>query len=36
LARTYERLAELVPPVLVDRPLGPDVQRLVYYYFSED
>ena len=28
LAATYERLAALVPPVLVDRPLGPDIQRL--------
>jgi histidine ammonia-lyase len=28
LARTYDRLAGLVPPVLVDRPLGPDIDRL--------
>ncbi|HEY2701155.1 MAG TPA: aromatic amino acid lyase [Pseudonocardiaceae bacterium] len=28
LAGTYARLAELVPPVLVDRPMGPDIQRL--------
>jgi histidine ammonia-lyase len=28
LAATYERLAALVPPVLVDRPLGPDIERL--------
>jgi hypothetical protein len=24
----YRRLAALVPPVLVDRSLGPDIQRL--------
>lgn len=29
LAQTYALLAELVRPVLVDRPLGPDIQRLV-------
>jgi histidine ammonia-lyase len=28
LARTYQRIAAIVPPVLVDRPLGPDVERL--------
>ncbi len=28
LAATYRRLAELVPPVGTDRPLGPDIQRL--------
>jgi histidine ammonia-lyase len=28
LAATYDQLAELVPPVLVDRPLGPDIDRL--------
>jgi histidine ammonia-lyase len=28
LAATYAHLSELVPPVLVDRPLGPDIQRL--------
>ncbi|HEX5401298.1 MAG TPA: aromatic amino acid lyase [Pseudonocardiaceae bacterium] len=28
LARTYERIAAIMPPVLVDRPLGPDVERL--------
>ncbi|HEY4019562.1 MAG TPA: aromatic amino acid lyase [Pseudonocardiaceae bacterium] len=35
LASTYDRLADLVPPVLVDRPLGPDIQRLVdsLHYF---
>lgn len=29
LAPAHERLAAIVPPVLVDRPLGPDIQRLV-------
>jgi histidine ammonia-lyase len=29
LATHYARLATLVPPVLVDRPLGPDVTRLI-------
>lgn len=28
LAPTYERVVSLVPPVLVDRPLGPDIERL--------
>ena len=28
LAPVYRRLAEIVPPVLVDRPLGPDITRL--------
>lgn len=29
LADVYQRLAAIVPPVLVDRPLGPDVSRLI-------
>jgi histidine ammonia-lyase len=28
LASVYAQIAELVPPVLVDRPLGPDIRRL--------
>ncbi|HEY4456073.1 MAG TPA: aromatic amino acid lyase [Pseudonocardiaceae bacterium] len=28
LTSTYARLADLVPPVLIDRPLGPDIERL--------
>jgi histidine ammonia-lyase len=29
LAKHYDRVAAVVPPVLVDRPLGPDVTRLI-------
>jgi histidine ammonia-lyase len=36
LARTYQWLGELVPPVLVDRPLGTDIERLTAVLASED
>lgn len=35
LADTYARLAELVPPVLIDRPLGPDIERLTAALFHQ-
>ena len=35
LASTYARIAEVVPPVLVDRPLGPDIRRLTATLFHQ-